>query len=490
MATWNNSNSNNSTNNPLLRFFVHAVRGCDEDKIWEMAYHAWNYDPLLTLKLMVNVRNIRGGKGERDIGRSCMRWLALFDENTRLNLEHNIDAFVNAGRFDDLVVLMNTPCEDFCLTYIANTLEYDLKQLQDPNPQPITLLAKWIPSEKKSLDRKYNFVHKLTKHMNINSEILRKRYLSPLRNKLNLLETQMCNNNWDMIDFRRIPSVAIHKHTEAFNRNCPFRFQIYKYDLNMELNTNALYPHQIIKQYIGKQLGQDEFVEAQWNTLISKYQNDDAFCQDTIVLVDVSGSMYCNINGITPITVAVSIGLLISQLTEGYFKNKVLTFESNPQLIDIQEGSLYERMQQLISAPWGGSTNVMAAIDLIFKETIQNNIKMPERILIISDMQFDVACSANNTKYSVLKNKFNSYDLPHICFWNISGNINDFPVTNHIENTSLVSGFSIDILKHVLKNNNINPESLMNSVLNDECYNDIEYIRGSNCSNNNMCNIS
>ena len=30
----------------------------------------------------------------------------------------------------------------------------------------------------------------------------------------------------------------------------------------------------------------------------------------------------------------------------------------------------------------------------------------------------------------------------------------------------------------------------MNSVLNDECYDDIEYIRGSNCSNNNMCIIS
>ena len=41
---------------------------------------------------------------------------------------------------------------------------------------------------------------------------------------------------------------------------------------------------------------------------------------------------------------------------------------------------------------------------------------MPKRILIISDMQFDVACSTNNTNYSVLKNKFKSYDLPHICF--------------------------------------------------------------------------
>ena len=102
-------------------------------------------------------------------------------------------------------------------------------------------------------------------------------------------------------------------------------------------------------------------------------------------------------------------------------------------------------------------------------------------------MEVDVACNTNSTNYSVLKNKFKSYDLPHICYWNISGNINDFPVTSHIENTSLVSGFSIDILKHVLKNNDINPESLMNSVLNDECYDDIEYIRG---SNNDICNIS
>ena len=42
-----------------------------------------------------------------------------------------------------------------------------------------------------------------------------------------------------------------------------------------------------------------------------------------------------------------------------------MTFESNPQLINIQEGSLYERMQQLISAPWGGSTNLMGKLILL-----------------------------------------------------------------------------------------------------------------------------
>ena len=48
------------------------------------------------------------------------------------------------GRFDDLLALLGTPCENGALAYIRKQLSTDLEALE--NGRDVSLLATWLPS--------------------------------------------------------------------------------------------------------------------------------------------------------------------------------------------------------------------------------------------------------------------------------------------------------------------------------------------------------
>jgi hypothetical protein len=64
-------------------------------------------------------------------------------------------------------------------------------------------------------------------------------------------------------------------------------------------------------------------------------------------------------------------------------------------------------------------------------------------------------------------NKFkkNNLEIPELIYWNLSGKYNNFPIDTTIKNTSIISGFSEQLLKVILNNDKINPLSLMEQIL-------------------------
>ena len=52
----------------------------------------------------------------------------------------------------------------------------------------ITLLGKWAPTEYSSKDNKYNLVKTICNHCDITPRIYRKKYISPLRKTLKIVE--------------------------------------------------------------------------------------------------------------------------------------------------------------------------------------------------------------------------------------------------------------------------------------------------------------
>lgn len=103
----------------------------------------------------------------------------------------------------------------------------------------------------------------------------------------------------------------------------------------------------------------------------------------------------------TPLLVSIALGLLISEVTFPPFKNSVITFHSEPTFHQVKGTTLQERVQDL--AKWGGSTNFQAVFDLILHEAVTHKV-MPEKLFVISDMQFDAADDSNFlTNYEVIK---------------------------------------------------------------------------------------
>ena len=65
-----------------------------------------------------------------------------------------------------------------------------------------------------------------------------------------------------------------------------------------------------------------------------------------VVLADVSPSM-CG----TPMSVCVALSIMLSELFVGPFKNKVITFETNPKWHNISGDLLTDKISSLMKAP-------------------------------------------------------------------------------------------------------------------------------------------
>eukprot|EP00307_Rebecca_sp_RCC1486_P006573 CAMPEP_0119433940 /NCGR_PEP_ID=MMETSP1335-20130426/50416_1 /TAXON_ID=259385 /ORGANISM="Chrysoculter rhomboideus, Strain RCC1486" /LENGTH=747 /DNA_ID=CAMNT_0007459789 /DNA_START=27 /DNA_END=2271 /DNA_ORIENTATION=+ len=184
-----------------------------------------------------------------------------------------------------------------------------------------------------------------------------------------------------------------------------------------------------------------------------------------VPLVDVSGSMAG-----TPMTVAIAMGILVSELASPAFAHRFLTFESKPKWVSLaHEKGLVAKVQKTASSPWGGSTNFEAACEAILDVAEKHSLKPDEipDLIVFSDMQFDAANGHGDygrvqsweTHLERLQRRFaqvgqrvcgEAYPAPRIIFWNLRGNTVGFPAQADAPNVQMLSGFSPALLKLVL----------------------------------------
>jgi len=265
-----------------------------------------------------------------------------------------------------------------------------------------------------------------------------------------------------------------------------------------KVHGKQLFPHEIVKQIRDSTLTPDELelMDAQWSeirrSLVEKLNesegstdsslaclvasstleggdeakrtsrpSNNAMRLDRLVpLVDVSGSM----SG-TPMEVAIALGILTSEVNHPAFRNRFLTFESSPRWVDLQHArSIAEKVKITGAAPWGGSTNVEAAFDLIATVVLSSRLPASEvpDLIIFSDMQFDQANGNERrpmTQMERIQRRFHDigvqlcgepYPAPRIVFWNLRGNTRGCPAECDMDNVQLLSGFSPSLLELVL----------------------------------------
>lgn len=491
--TDNNALALETTNNYLLDLFVNLTRDSNENDIFFYLDKCIKIDPVKTVAIILNSRDRKKGKKEKTISNKALLWLKYnnFLNTYNKNLLTYIDKY---GCWKDLNYLVG---ETYKKNYNLNTKNVDnfyelnlyadqLIKDKENIENNISLCAKWFPSQQKRVDKRYNVcdnVAKILLDKNINKyseeeydnynkkrkEFIRKNYLTPLRNKLNILEKYMCNNDWKNIDYEKVPSIASNKFRNAFIKHDNERYCQYLTNVSKgicKINTTGILPHELVNYYLENNNAEvDETIELQWKTILKELDDSKLF-DNLLSVVDVSGSMFSASNGSIPGQVAISIGLLIANCCKGVFKNKVITFHSEPSFHEIKGDTLKEQVECISKADWGYNTNFEAIADLI----IESN-SIPDKLVILSDMQFDQAFDNNlNTElpYNTFKNKFidNYLDVPKIIYWNLnSDNGKSFPIDSKIENTAIISGFSEQLFKIFTKYDDFTPELVLNGIL-------------------------
>lgn len=415
-----------------LFFKIGASRGQD---IVPGFVGAYVEDNDVALRIAAWVRDVRGGAGERQIFRDILKYLARTMPDHALALMQRVPEL---GRWDDLLVVEGG------LRFVA----FDMikRALKDQNG----LCAKWMP-------RKGPVAQELRRHL----ELTPKGYRKTLVALTKVVETQMCQKDWDNINFSQVPSVAASRYKKAFYRNTP-KFAEYVEalvkgtDPKVKVNANAIFPHDVLKGKIGGygarfNVTELDFIQKQWEAL-PNYVGDS----NVLPLVDVSGSMTCPAGRGTSVScmdVAVSLGLYLADKNKGKFADTFLTFSDSPQLLHLN-GNIIQKIDQMVRSNWAMNTNLHAAFDKILSVAVSGRVpksEMPNMLLILSDMQFDRCVRFDDSAIQMIRRKYENagYDLPTVVFWNLNAQDN-VPVKYDTRGTALVSGFSPAILASIL----------------------------------------
>ena len=325
------------------------------------------------------------------------------------------------------------------------------------------LCAKWMPRK----GPKANIIRRYLK-------MSPKQYRKLVVGLTNVVETKMCAKDWENIDYSKLPSLASSRYQKAFMKNDEKRYEEYKDSLltgKSKINASSVYPYDIIKSI--KHGGEKVVAQAQWESLPNYMEGID---EKVLPVVDVSGSMETpagNNGNVTCMDVSTSLGMYISERNEGVFKNAFITFSSEPQL-QLLEGSLADRLDQLERADWGMNTDLQATFKLILDQAVKHNVpvsEMPTKVLILSDMEFDSAISGNwdsvtdwnPTAQEMIKGMYEEagYEMPGIVYWNIQSRQDNVPTRFDEMGTALVSGFSPSIMKSILSCQDMTPFNIM-----------------------------
>lgn len=474
-----------------LNFSVSQLRGKTDREISEKFRAAYKEEPMTAIKWLFYCRDAREGIGERNLFKVCLNDLA---RNGQAELVNNLVTLIGEyGRWDDMLPLLDTRCKKTVLDTITKQLYSDLSAMKEN--KPVSLAAKWVPSQQCSNSDNLRYANMIQAHMGLSPRNYRKT-LSSLRAYIDVVERKMSSNNWQSIDFETVPSKANLLYNNAFLRHDEERRRAYLGALEKgeaKINSSVAFPHDIVHKY-AIQSGwtyrlktYDAALEAMWKSLPNLVKNGES----TIVVADGSGSMSSTVPGtsVSCLEVANALAIYFAERCKGPYKNRYITFSSKPQFVNLSSSTLHDNLLEAARHNECSNTNIEAVFDLMLKTAVQNHMRqedIPSNILILSDMQFDscVCCARNSwgipdTLFDTISKRWESagYHMPRLVFWNLNcrSTKDTIPVQQNKYGVALLSGFSVNLCKMVMSAKT-DPYECLLEVLNSERYNAVEKV--------------
>lgn len=450
---------------------IGALRHVGEEEIIRRFKMAYIEDADLAMKNLFFGRDVRDGLGERRTFRVCINWLAGYRKESVIR---NLEQIAEFGRFDDLLSLMGTPCENEAVQYIEKCLKEDIEAMDQK--RPVTLLAKWLPSVNTSNKEAVAKAKKIAKALNMR-EVEYRKTLSALRNHIRLIENNLREKDYTF-DYSKQPSGAMYKYRKAFLRNDSERYLDYLDKVNCgkaKINTGTLLPYEIIRPVV-KMWGREVFTEEErlamdvsWNGL-DDFTNED----NALVVIDGSASMY-GYGAPQPAAVALSLGIYFAERSKGAFKNHFITFSHSPKLVEIKGKDIVDKVMYCMEYNEVADTNILKVFELVLRTAVKNNLlqeELPKTIYIISDMEFNCCtqdADLTNFEYAGKLFRQHGYQLPQVVFWNVCSRNAQQPVKMNDQGVVLVSGCTPKIFSMVASGL-YDPYDFMMGVLGSERY--------------------
>lgn len=456
---------------------------------------AFSEDKELAIKNLLYKIDVRGGKSENAFAKYSIVYLFTKQKEVFKKLFFDL---INLTRWDRIVNQISILVEiDKKLAswvknvvkafiFTPNNLTKQFPQINIKNKTyqySLANLFKWLPSintsnkESRKNAQIWAETFCVKKENKKTQEIWAnyRKWLSKKRQEYQpfLLERDLTNKNYKHIQLDKLPKKALITKTEKLLEKLTvkqwekFLTKIKQDPKSYKINT--IQPHYLVS----KILNTDN--TKLLNTFSTLFNNINIDLQTTFLpVIDSSGSMEQKLpNSVaTVLDVAYTIGLITAKQNKGEYKNVVLRFSKETDVVALDEkSSLKAQLNQMYNG-YVGTTNIESVYQTFYNIAKKDKANVPKGILIVSDMQFDGAVdikTEDNKSTSVYKElqekrkqktegiqrimdiykkKFESIkvDFPTIIFWNIAS-YSTKPVTAFENNVIMISGFSNGVYK-------------------------------------------
>lgn len=453
-TTENGATVYSTTGDAVLNLFarIGGLRNASDAELNRLYLDARNEDKELADSMILYARNIReGGLGERRIARVLLKTLALKDPH---KVARNLDTIVAAGRWDDLFVLEGTSVEMEMLTFIRDQFRKDVMDMGAN--KSISLLAKWLPSCNTHSKETRRLARKVYTFFGVTERTYRKS-LSALRKYLDVVEKKMSAQEFELINYEAVPSVAMTRYRSAFGRHDFERFNEYIQAVtkgDAKINASVTYPYELVEPYVSggwygrRSVNVDPVLEAQWKALPNYVEGQ----HNVIVMADVSGSMYGR-----PMATSTSLGVYFAERNTGAYQNMVMTFTDRPSLYEINpDDTLATKIHQVLSHE-GFNTDLDRALAEIYNVARQCG-EAPEALVVISDGEIDSyrqRLEYNGSSFEDIATKWQhkyaeiGLNAPKLIMWNVESRGSRYIAKKANRGVAYISGSSAATFKEL-----------------------------------------
>lgn len=488
---------------PRVALSVQLVRGADPTAIAREMCKCMNMGTKQSFEDVVvmafQARDIRGGKGERHIFRHMMSELLTSHPDLVPTL---LDLIPEYGYWKDFfhIVLQDPRLFQPAFAICKKQLLADELALKEG--RAVSLFARWMPKEGKKygiFPKNFaNFIYggmepPLTYSQGMAA--LRRRIVA-LNAATKTVETLECANRWDEIDPKMVPAIARKKARAAFMNEvikkkeergpaklrhpddpkrmaCREHFQAFftkaaKGEVKIS-GAHTLYPHDVVERMFSVEstdIDQINELNAVWAAMEKAAPGLDK----CVFMGDFSGSMQSSGENLaTPYWVSMAMCILGSSVAKPPFKNKFMTFDSNPRwhTFSPEDTTLQQKVNSIKNnrgIGQGFSTNFQAAGALLIADLVAAEVQPgdePADLVVVTDMGFDAACGGNEYKYNSKSTPFQTHvemlhtnfrnagwKAPRITVWNVASSYSDnFQAAATTEGALLLSGWSPSLFK-------------------------------------------
>ena len=362
------------------------------------------------------IRDCRYGFGEREVGRKLLS-----------KIDESLENVFNIGRADDIFELGYNLVKNKEDLKGGKYWEYLMKVLS--TSENITYIekfnvSKWMPRER---GRNIPKVRAFRKAFGLSSKEYRKMIV-------NNNTTEAILSRQDKVeDYSKVSSLAMLKHFNTFISKDNERFEKYLEDVKkgkQKINTVTLTPYDIALKYDeGNIKGEDA------DLLFNNLPKIDF--GKIIPIIDNSGSMYDYENSYLK---ARAIGHYIAK-NSSYLNNHIISFSRQAKVLELSD-NYKDDMKIMNSYDDVSNTNFGNVMETLSKVTED----LPDFLLVLSDMQFDMGSSMS--KDEAMKVLLKRNPKLRIIWWNFNSDNTTFPETDKYGNIFL-SGYNPTLLKYL-----------------------------------------